>query len=273
MLRLASILFLFFSTIDLHSQPMDAELIKTFKIQEEGIYYFKKGNSDKALPLLLESKRKLENKLGNKHLAVAAAYYILGGAYSDLEKDNEALIYNEKALAIYEKTGHQYTENLLASISGSYQRLGEHKKAIPALEKLAAIKKAKFGYTSNDHGIALNSIANSYQSLGEHGKAAAIREDVLKIVSSIFNEDSPNVITTYVNLSLDYMNAGENDKALPIAKKALDLNIKKYGTEHQETAISLSNLAMINDNLGNYTDVEENYKKALSMSLLQNPKT
>jgi tetratricopeptide (TPR) repeat protein len=265
MLRIAVFFLITLLIIDLRAQSMDTELARIFKIQEQGISYFKNGNPEKAVPLLLESTKRLENKLGKKHLAVAAAYYILGGVYSDLQKDREALIYNEKALAIYEKTGHQYTENLLTSVSSGYQRLGDHKKAIPVLERLAAIKRDNFGYNSNEHGIVLNSIANAYQSLSENDKAAAIREDVLKILSSIFSEDNPNVISTYVNLSLDYMNLGRNDKALPIASKALDLNIKKYGQNHQETAISLSNLAMINQNLGNYSDVEDQFKKALSI--------
>ena len=91
MLRFASILFLFISTIDLHSQPMDAELIKTFKTQEKGITYFTNGNPEKALPLLLESKKRLEKKLGNNSLAVAGACYMLGGVYSSLENDKESL--------------------------------------------------------------------------------------------------------------------------------------------------------------------------------------
>jgi tetratricopeptide (TPR) repeat protein len=140
MLRIAVFFLITLLIIDLRAQSMDTELARIFKIQEQGISYFKNGNPEKAVPLLLESTKRLENKLGKKHLAVAAAYYILGGVYSDLQKDREALIYNEKALAIYEKTGHQYTENLLTSVSSGYQRLGDHKKAIPVLERLAAIK-------------------------------------------------------------------------------------------------------------------------------------
>lgn len=199
---------------------MDSELKKTFKIQEEGIAYFTNGNPEKALPLLLESKKRLENKLGSNHLAVAGACYMLGGVYSSLENDKEALLNNEKALKIYEKTDHQYTPDLLFYVANGYQRTGDYQKAIPLLIRLIDIREKKLKNEPAKIGQVVNMLATSYYKTGETQKALLLYEKGVTLFENAPGVNSDILGDIYFNIGSAYIGSQQFDNAIKYFDKA-----------------------------------------------------
>ena len=268
MLRFASILFLFISTIDLHSQPMDAELIKTFKTQEKGITYFTNGNPEKALPLLLESKKRLEKKLGNNHLAVAGACYVLGGVYSSLENAKEALLYNEKALGIYEKADHQYTPDLLFSVSIGYQKFGEHQKAIPLLLRLVDIREKNLKHEPAKIGQAVNMLATSFYKTNQREKALLLYEKGVTIFENALRENDEILGDVYLNIGSAYLESQLYDNAIKYFSKANLIFEKKF--IYDKLIDSCMSLAYCLEKQSNFFKAKEALFKALQLSEKEN---
>ena len=268
MLRFASILFLFISTIDLHSQPMDAELIKTFNTQEKGIAYFTNGNPEKALPLLLESKKRLEKKLGNNHLAVAGACYMLGGVYSSLENDKEALLHNEKALAIYEKADHQYTPDLLLSVSIGYQKFGEHQKAIPLLLRLVDIQEKNLKHEPAKIGQAVNMLATSFYKTNQREKALLLYEKGVTIFENALRENDEILGDVYLNIGSTYLDLQLYDNAIKYFSKANSIFEKKF--IYNKLIDSFMSLAYCLEKQSNFFKAKEALLKALQLSEKEN---
>jgi tetratricopeptide (TPR) repeat protein len=268
MWRFASLLFLFISTIALHSQTMDAELIKTFKIQENGIAYFTNGNPEKALPLLLESKKRLEKKLGNKHLAVAGTCYMLGGVYSSLENDKEALLHNEKALAIYEKTDHQYTPDLLFSVSIGYQKFGEHQKAIPLLLRLVDIREKKLKHEPAKIGQAVNMLATSLYKTNQREKALLLYEKGVTIFENAPRENDEILGDVYLNIGSAYLESQLYDNAIKYFSKANLIFDKNF--IYNKLIDSCISLAYCLEKQSNFLKAKEALLKALNLSEKEN---
>jgi CHAT domain-containing protein len=153
----------------------------------------------------------LANKVDKAELK-AEAYSVIGDAYLNQGRNDQALEYLLKSLAQFE--------------------LSEHKNS----KALASCY--------NDLGIVYWNNGNNDLALRYHNNALEIRK-------GLFKSNHPDIADSYNNIGLvfsnqDYFDASSN------FNRALDIYRKLYGESHPKIALVLNNLALANDKEGLY---------------------
>jgi CHAT domain-containing protein/Tfp pilus assembly protein PilF len=125
----------------------------------------------------------------------------IGGVYSSMGQDTQALIYFEQALAIYRETDDKSREAVLLSNIGTvYQKQEQYAQALRYFNQSLDISKI-IAYQA-EAGTNLNNIGECYRSLAEYEKALKYYQQALKIFKKINYKEGEAI--TLSNIGLTY---------------------------------------------------------------------
>ncbi len=144
-------------------------------------------------------------------------------------------------------------------------QLGRYAEAIPAMERVLAIREKALGPKHPETVEALNNLAVLYYKMGAYDKAEPLFKRSLSIREKAPGPEHPDTAGSLNNLASLYDTMGAYDKAEPLYKRSLAIREKALGPEHPGTAGSLNDLAGLYKTMGAYDKAEPLFKRSLSI--------
>lgn len=161
------------------------------------------------------------------------------------ESLQQAIVFFEKALSLYQKLGDRTSEAFaLAHLGKIYSDLGNPRKALDYLHP-ALLLRQQIGDKTGET-ITLNNIGNVYSNVGELQKALEHFQKALLIKQKI--GDQPGEAITLNNIGNVYLELGNLQKSLDYFQQSLTLR-RKIGDKLGE-ARTLNNLGTVYIDLG-----------------------
>lgn len=170
------------------------------------------GMVDKSLSIGESTLVYLNDNNVNKTELYAEAYNVIGGAYLNQGRNDQALEYLLKSLDQFQISGKLNTKELATCY--------------------------------NDLGII-------YWNNGNNNLALRYHKNALKIRKELYGSDHADIADSYNNIGLIYSGKDYFDASVNF-NKAIDIYKKLYGSSHPKTALVLNNLALANDSEGLY---------------------
>ncbi len=155
---------------------------------------------------------------------------------------------------------------MLTVIGRVYQRLGDHDRARPLLERALAVGRRVAGPEHVRVAQSLNDLGALLGQKGDYAAAAPLLEEALAMRRRLLGEDHPDVAVTLVELGRVYSDQGANDRAEPLFRQALRIRRKALGDRHQDTATSMSDLALLRWQMGDLVEAERLFRQTLATS-------
>jgi signal transduction histidine kinase len=180
--------------------------------------YWSLGNFDSALDAGIQVMH-LHEKYGNRE-GLAWAYTSAAGMSSDLNDQQQALSYLQKAIAIFNDLGSDFGKaRALAGLGVVHRALGQHEAALSVLAESLAL----FRSSANRPGEAraLNDIGAIHQDRGEYDLALEHHYQAMRLREQA---DTPQaLITSLLNIGRVHLRTGRLDDAEPILRRALSM--------------------------------------------------
>ncbi len=205
------------------------------------------GQSDKALPLFVETFQGRKSTLGPDHPDTLKSMGDLALGYSVAGLKNKAMPLYEEARKLAEaKLGpdHVVTLHSMNNLANGYQSAGQLDKALRLREETLKRSKAKLGPDHPDTLHRMNMLAVGFNTLRQWDKAVEIWEETFQLTKAKLGPDHPDTLNSMNNLAIGYKDAGQRDKALQVFEEALKLSKVRLGPDHPHTLNSMANLAL-----------------------------
>ncbi len=240
---------------------------KSSALNNFGVYYYSKGNYEKAIEYYLRSlalKKSINDQKG-----IASVYNNLGGIYDNKGNSPKALEYYLKALKIRETKYPNDLKGLSISLNNvgqSYYNQGDTEKAqFYFQESLKINPKAKDNYAK---AAILNNIGVIF-SLREDFENAFIHfEKSLKIKQKIGDQNGR--VISLNSIGGLYKEQGKYDEALEYFNKAL--NTSKDNNNKDGLSRSLNNLAEVSYLKGDFIQANKFGRESMLLAKsLQKP--
>jgi tetratricopeptide (TPR) repeat protein len=204
-----------------------------------------------------------------EQIEIATLFTIGGFGQYHLGNYSQAILWYQKALAIYEKVlgvEHPYTATTYNNLGYVYHMQGMYSMALESYQKALAINEKVLGIEHPNTAATYNNIAIVYDHQGKYSKALEWYENDLMVSKKVLGEEHPDTAITYNNIAGVYNKLCEYPKALEWYQKALVIIEKVYGIEHPDTAIMYNNIALVYTNQCKYSMALEWFRKALAIS-------
>jgi CHAT domain-containing protein len=217
------------------------------------------GNFDTALRCY-QTQQAIAAKIGYQE-GIAGAWVGIGGLKERQEDNEQALLFRQRALALYESAGSKHGEALaLALLSHSYQEIGDYRKAFEcANNSLRLYEELKHPKGTAD---ALTEMAYIYGDQNNFQQALACLERASLIYQEM--EDKIKIAILRFVIVKQHEGLGNYDRALEIYQDLLN-QTESHGDKAGAAAI-LGSIAHIYVVQGRYADAREYYLKALQAS-------
>lgn len=185
--------------------------------------YFSLSNYNKAEPLMLEIKEKIEKIHGKENAANATNDDLLGQLYYKTDP-LKAEIYFTEAKSIREKL---------------------------------------FTKKSTPYAASCNSLGNLYSDIGENEKAETLYLEAKGIIEQLLGKDDPEYARNCNNLAAFYRGTGDLEKAETMGLEAKRIREKLTPVkQHPAYALTCTNLGNIYRDMGQYEKAELLYLEA-----------
>lgn len=205
------------------------------------------GNDDKAIECFLAANQIFNEKLKPNDPSLALLAQNLGSAYLSSGTPNEALLFFEKALNIFNKNKIQPTDDsLLVNYSGigrAYTEVGEFDKSISFHEKCLDILKNRSQTSETEEGIALHNLAAAYIGKNDFVNAFEKNDEAYKIFSRIKGEKHPLTADSLSQKADVYMAVSNYDSAVDIYSIVLETRKSIFGKNNKSVANAYNNLS------------------------------
>ncbi|HEY8460739.1 MAG TPA: tetratricopeptide repeat protein, partial [Blastocatellia bacterium] len=225
--------------------------------------HFLLGNIDRSLRCY-QTQQAMAEKLGYRE-RVAGALLGLGALKERQDDDEQALLFRQRALSLYEAAGSKHGQALaLSNLSYTYRELGDYRKAFEcAIKSLRLSEELK-----HPRGMAeaLNNLGYVYYFQNNFQPALACFERASLIYQEL--EDTLNVAILQYNIVKQYEGLGDYDRALEIYQ-ALLKQTESHGDQVGAAAI-IGSIGDIRAAQGRYAEAREYYLKALQASEASN---
>lgn len=176
-----------------------------------------------------------KERLGPEHPYVGILTKKLAYLNEDRGRYDEAILYYQQVLEIYEKN------------------LGKKNRGVDLVIDDLAI------------AMASNDLANSYMGIGEYEKALTLQQKALDILQNKVDEDPLYLTFVQQNIAMTYQYLGQYNKAMELCQEALTVREARLGEEDLEVAKTAENLAVIHQQLGNYKEAFALAQRALNI--------
>ncbi len=224
----------------------------------EGNTHYRKGDSDKAMPIFSEAVKLFQQFGGDRDLGNAIR--AMGNIHLNRGEFEEALEHYEKSLTVMEKTGDNVgIASALNNMGIVYQDIGESERALDFYQRSLEIEE-KIG---NKWGIAqsLNNIGIVYRNKNQPAKALEYYKSSLKIKEKI--GDRQGIADTRNNIGQIHRSKGEMDEALRFYEESR--NIYEDIGDKKGVSTSLNNMGKVLLSIGDLEGALDFYRDCLKM--------
>lgn len=210
-------------------------------------------------PVAQENGQKGETDVERK--SMASAYNVRGIDYAHMGKTQEALVYFEKALDIFQKIHDREGEGAVKGNLGSaYAQLGRMDNALHYTEQDLAIARER--KDREREGVALGNLGDIYRNLGDIHRAFEYYKQKLEIVHG--TGDRRGEGNTLMSLGLAHIAQGEVNEALDHFNQSLGI-FQIIGDKRGEGS-ALGNLGNTYAQLRKTEDAIGYYKQSLKIA-------
>jgi serine/threonine protein kinase/tetratricopeptide (TPR) repeat protein len=216
------------------------------------------GNSQASLDPLNRALS-LAIQVGNQEQK-AMILHVLGAAYSELNKPDDALLNYKQALEIRRSLGlKKGVADGLNMIATTYDGLGKSDLALKNYNDSLQIYR-EIG-DQQDIGNVLGNLAQYYDDRGKYDEALKLFKEALQIHRSLRN--SNNEAFSLNNIGNTYLFKGDYDNARIYLEQALQLREKL--NVPTDIATTVHNLAEVSAKSGQYEQALAQYMRALGL--------
>ena len=220
--------------------------------------YQENAEYKKALEYYDKSLQKIQKNLSPEHPSIAMIYNNIGEVYRDINKLDDALVFYEKALKIYNDSDIEpiYRANVYNNMALVYQENNDYDKALKLFEEVLPIFEKVYGDTHQNTATIYNNIALAYKCKKKLELAKKYYEKALNITRSVSGLNSVSEATVLNNLGSIYLELNDHNEANNCFTKSLEICKNVLGENHNYTANACTSIA------GYYYDIGE-YDNAL----------
>jgi tetratricopeptide (TPR) repeat protein len=222
------------------------EELKNNFYKELAKLYYNLGNYNSSKKYILKNIEFYKNK--NDLIGIARCYDYLAGIYRILDKIENALYYQLKAIKIREDILDNNHPDLATSYNNLaliYQNLNKLEDALKYQLKAIEIEKKVLEKNHPNLSSSYNNISVIYLSLGEFENALKYQLEAIKIGEEVLEKNHPNFALSYNSLALIYRKLGKLEDALNYQLKAIEIREEILENNHPMLAISYNNLGLI----------------------------
>jgi tetratricopeptide (TPR) repeat protein len=225
----------------------------------------KAGQLANALAVAERAVTVAEQRLGAEHVEVASALQILADLLADQHRRHDAEVAYFRALAIYERTGHQSGALVLLSLA----RLREAEGQLAEAEKLhrrALALQEKLG--GPDH-LMIPAFAGALAELltrtGAYKEAEALSRRAIAISERSFGPEHDFTARHLNDLALVLKLTNRREEAEAIYVRALGIYEFRLGPDHLSVATTLNNLGTLYLDMGRFAEAESLLSRSLAI--------
>jgi tetratricopeptide (TPR) repeat protein/predicted Ser/Thr protein kinase len=190
----------------------------------------------------------------------ANSLHLIGHAYWQMNKPEEAVRYFQEELAIWRQLGQKHGIALsLNEMAKAQTQLGENKSALPNFQQALTIRR-EIG-DKQGLGDTLMDMGNFYADRGEHDQALRIYKEALQIERDIGNENLQAGCLN--NIGAVYFETAQYEDARAYYQQSLELYEK--ANVPREIAYTVHNLAETSVRIGQYDQAVSQYMRALDL--------
>jgi serine/threonine protein kinase/lipopolysaccharide biosynthesis regulator YciM len=192
--------------------------------------------------------------------SAASSYNVMGIDYAHMGRVEEAIVYFQKALGLFQKIRDREGEGaVLGNLGSTYTQLGRMDDAIHYTEQDLAIARER--KDKGRESVALGNLGDIYRNLGDLHRAFEYYKQKLEIVRE--TDDQRGEGNTLMSLGLAHIAQGEVADALDHFNQSLNI-FRKIGDRRGEGS-ALGNLGNTYAQLRKTEDAIEYYKQSLKI--------
>jgi CHAT domain-containing protein/tetratricopeptide (TPR) repeat protein len=201
----------------------------------------------------------------------AIQLYIQARELAELARYDEAILLNERSLAILEKeVGKEdfIVFPVLNNLAAMYVEKGDYVRAEPLYLRSLAIGEKLLGPEDVFVANVVNNLALLYQAKSEYQRAEMLLLRALKIREKGFGPDSTEVAVSLNNVAEFYRERGESGdfaRAELLYLRALAIKEKTLGADDPSLATTLGNIALLYQYKGEFDRAEPLHRRALAI--------
>lgn len=196
-------------------------------------------------------------------------YLLLGlGTLAAIEgKLDEALVYDQRALAIYEKAGTSSldTGNALEAVARVYGDMGKYDETERYIRRALAIYRQTVGPEHPYVASALFNLAFAMGGQGRFDEAVEGYRQTVAMWERTLGPEHPRLSIPLTNIGANLMEEGKLDEALPYLQRALAIAEKNKGPEHPDVALALLNVGDLRRLQGHADEAMTKYGRAVAI--------
>ena len=244
----------------IHNTTTTCYLKKAQVLYNKGKYQ----NGLKVMDTLLAIETKI---YGLNSPKLTAPYILVGNIYFKETAYDDAILYYEKAKAIYaqDSSNIRGLASCIGNIGAATIEKGDFDKANQLYLQAAELKKAKYGENSKTLAYTYYNIGAGYAEQGDFQAALDYFFKSVRIIRKGQGEDHPDVAYVYTGIGSIYDQTGEWDKAMDYYQKALLIRQKTNTTNHPEIAIDYDKIGALYQKKGDLAAAKTTYDKALTI--------
>ena len=241
-----------FGTADLRTAESAEDLATTERLQAD--------YSD-AEKLFREALEVRERRLGASDSLVAQSLSDLGDCLIRENREPEAEIDLQRALAIFRRTKDPLAAETLGYLAAISQHVGRYAESATLLHESSEIFRETQGADSPDYLMTVHNLAGSLIDKGDLLGAEQSERDVLAVRDKV-DPDHPDIAYSLNNLGWTLLEEGRWRDAEPFLRRNLEIT-SKLGSKSDRIATAQNNWARMLEEKGDYAGARVSYDEAL----------
>ena len=153
---------------------------------------------------------------------------------------------------------------MLTVIGRTFERMGDHTRSLPLLERALAIGRTTLGSENGRVAQSLNDLGVLQREAGNLAESERLLTESLAIRRRLLGSMDKDVAVTLVELARVFRDQGYVDRSEAPTREALAIRKQIFGEEHRETAVSKNDLARVLRERGDDDTAEALHREALA---------
>lgn len=227
-----------------------------------------RGQTITARDLLDMGAQRIENELAEQPAIAAAMSNVLGRVYLSLGLYNEAITFQERALAIRQElygAAHEEIAESLHDLANAFTHNRENEEAEKLFTNALTMWRNLLGNENAQVAKLLDNLAGLERREGKYEQALSKQQEALAIRRKLFEEPHLEIAHSLHHMAKIFEDSGQYEKAEPLFLEALAQYRELLPDEHPVIADNLNNLALLYQFRGDYDAAEQTHRQALSM--------
>jgi serine/threonine-protein kinase len=233
------------------------------------------GNAKDAEPLLQEALAADRTQYGERSQAVADDQLLLGGAFKELSRYDEAVRASRAAIetdtALHGRLHSSVVDGLEALASAQGHR-GEYAESEHTLREAVSIAGQIFGAQHRETIVARSNLFWTLEMQGRYAEALQGRMQLLEVEKALADTRPEQLAYAWNFLSSDYIGLGRFADAETAARKSLDIWRRIQGPAIQwDGADAMHNLGVAQQLRGHYAEAEATLREVIAIQARHEP--